>query len=91
MWTFLLPDEITVTLSPELVSDGKRIVCGYAFDGQPLLDWIGKLIMGFMGDLDVKHVRVTPERIEISIPDMDLPYRLKALKTGDITIIIKKK
>jgi len=91
LWTFLLPDEITVTLSPELKSDGKRIVCGYAIDGQPLLDWIGKIVMGFMGDIDVKHIRVTPERIEFSIPDNDLPYRLKALKTGDISIIIKKK
>ena len=91
MWTFLLPDEVTVTLSPELASDGKRIVCGYAIDGQPLLDWIGKLVMGFMGNLDVKHIRVTPERIEISVPGNDLPYRLKGLKSGDISIIIKKK
>ena len=89
--TYLLPDEITITLSPELASDGKHIICGYAIDGQPLLDWIGKLVMGFIGDLDVKHVRVTPERIEISVPGNDLPYRLKGLKSGDISITIKKK
>jgi len=89
--TFLLPDEITVTLSPELDSDGKRIICSYKIGGQPLMDWIGKLIVGFMGDLNVKHIRVTPERIEISIPKMDLPYRIKGLKSGDISITIKKK
>jgi len=89
--TYLLPDEITVTLSPVLDSSGKRIICTYAIDGQPLMDWIGKLVMGFMGNLDVKHIRVTPERIEISVPGNDLPYRLKVLKSGDITITIKKK
>jgi len=89
--TYLLPDEITVTLFPVLDFSSKRIICTYTIDGQPLMDWIGKVVMGFMGDLNVKHVRVTPERIEISIPKMDLAYRLKGLKTGDISITIKKK
>ena len=91
MLTYFLPAEITITLSPELDSSGKHIICSYKIDGKPLMDWIGKLVMGFMGDLKVKHVKVTPDRIEISIPKMDLPYRLKALKTGEILITIKKK
>jgi len=89
--TYLLPDEITITLSPELDSSGKHIICSYKIDGKPLMDWIGKLVVGLLGDLKVKHVRVTPERIMFSIPSVDLPYRLKGLKSGDISITIKKK
>jgi len=89
--TFFLPDEITVTLSPVLDSSGKHIISTYAIDSQPLMDWIGKLIVGLLGGLNVKHVRVTPERIEFSIPRMDLPYRLKGLKSGDISITVKKR
>jgi len=89
--TYLLPDEITITLSPELDSDGKHIICCYKIDGKPLMDWIGKLVVGLLGDLKVRHVRVTPEWIMFSIPEMDLPYRLKGLKSGAISITIKKK
>jgi len=88
--TYLLPDEITVTLFPVLDFSSKRIICTYTIDGQPLMDWIGKLIVGLLGGLNVKHIRVTPGRIEISIPKIDLPYRLKGLKSGAISITVKK-
>lgn len=91
MWTFFLPDECTVTLTPKLNSTGDRIICTYDIDDQPFMDWFGKLIVGLLGGLDNKNVRITPKRIEVALPTGKLPYRIKSLKSGKISITVKKK
>ena len=91
MWTFLLPDEFTVSFTPKLDSTSDRIICAYAIDNQPFMDWIGKLIVGLLGGLDNKNIRITPKRIEILLPTKNLPYKVKSLKSGKISITVKKK
>lgn len=91
MWTIFMPEELTVTLSPRLNSAGDRIICTYEIIDKPLTEKIGRYILGMIGDLNKKNVRITPECIEISIPTINLPYRIKNLEMGNISITVKKK
>lgn len=94
MWTIFtpfLPEELTVTLTPKLNEAGDTIICTYEIVDQPLTEKMGRFILGFFGDMSKKNVKITPERIEISIPKIELPYKIKNLETGNITITVKKK
>lgn len=46
--------------------------------------------MKLTGTLNIKHIKVTPKEIILSIPNQDLPYKITNVAVGEITIQLKK-
>ena len=56
----------------------------------PLLEFIGWQIVNLMGNVDIEHIKVTPDEIILSTPTQDLPYKIANITVGDTTIQLKK-
>ena len=89
MWKAFLPREVTLTLNPAFDPQHQQIRCAYQINGMPLLEWIAKQVVRLMGNVNIKHIKVTPKEIILSIPNQDLPYKITNI-TGDITIQLTK-
>ena len=90
MWKAFLPHEVTLTLSPWFDSNKQQLRCKYSINGLPFLEWLTKQIVIAAGDLNIEHIKVTPEEIIINIPHQDLPYKIADITISDITIQLKK-
>lgn len=85
MWTIFLPEELTVKLTP--VDSASGITFDYTIEG---MNSIGKLMVKLLGGVETKNVRITPERIELKLPE-NMPYRIGGLKGDNIRLLIKKR
>ncbi len=90
MWKAFLPREATLTLNPTFDPQNQQIRCAYQIDGMPLLEWVARQVVRVMGNVNIKHIKVTPKEIILSIPNQDLPYKIANITVGDITIKLKK-
>ena len=90
MWKAFLPYEVTLRLNPTFDSNEQQLRCNYQIDGLPLLGWIARQIVKLVGNMNIEHIKVTPEEIIINMPKQDLPYKIANIAIGDITIQLKK-
>ena len=90
MWKAFLPREVTLTLNPAFDPHEQQLRCTYQIDGMPLLEWVARQVVRVMGNVNIKHIKVTPNEIILSIPNQDLPYKITNIAVGDITIKLKK-
>ena len=90
MWKALLPREVTLTLNPTFDPHKQQLRCTYKIDSMPLLEWVGRQVVYLMGNVDIEHIKVTPDEIILSTSNQDLPYKIANIAIGDITIQLKK-
>ena len=90
MWKALLPREVTLTLNPTFDPKKQQLRCTYQIDGMPLLEFIGRQVVNLMGNVEIGHIKVTPDEIILNTPNQDLPYKIAYIAIGDITIQLKK-
>ena len=90
MWKAFLPREVTLTLNPAFDPRNQQIRCAYQIDGMQLLEWVARQVMRVIGNVNIKHIKVTSDEIILSIPNQDLPYKITNIAVGEITIQLKK-
>ncbi len=90
MWKAFLPREVTLTLNPAFDPHKQQLRCSYQINGMPLLEWIAKQVMRVIGNVNIKHIKVTSDEIILSIPNQDLPYKIADIAVGDVIIQLKK-
>ncbi len=90
MWKALLPREVTLTLNPTFDPHKQQLRCTYRIDGMQLLEFISRQVVNLVGNVDIEHIKVTPNEIILSTPNQDLPYKIANIAIGEITIQLQK-
>ena len=86
----LLPDNIDIGYRPVDDIDVDSIEFYLCIDDKQFLSIIGKQILQVKGGHAISQVKIKPEVIIITFPDVDVPYRIEGLSKNALSIKLRK-